>query len=263
VGQGVPTQWARLVEVPGLATADLSNLRICTTGAAPVPPELARAIAERFRCPVIVRYACTEVPILTGTLPGDAAEVLYNTVGTPAPGVEVRLLSPEGDVVAPGEVGRIHVRSPGSMRGFWNDDVATTAQVDADGWIAVGDLGRFDRLGHLILCGRTTEMYVRGGYNIYPLEVENVLSEHPDVGAVVVVSCNAPVIGEIGVAFVVPARPIDDEPLHAEELRAWVRERLADYKAPDRIVYTDQLPLTSMMKVDKQELRRRLADPPA
>jgi acyl-CoA synthetase (AMP-forming)/AMP-acid ligase II len=261
VGQGVPTQWAKLVEVPELATADVSSLRICTTGAAPVPPELAQAITERFRCPVVVRYACTEAPILTGTLPGDPPDVLYGTVGRPATGVEVRLVAPNGaPPAAHGDVGQIHVRSAGSMRGFWNDPVATAAQVDADGWIAVGDLGRFDSNGNLILCGRTTEMYVRGGYNIYPLEVEHVLSEHPDVAGVAIVSATTPVIGEIGVAFVVSHAPVQDESQHAERLRAWVRERLADYKAPDRVIYVDHLPLTSMMKIDKQQLRQQLAD---
>jgi acyl-CoA synthetase (AMP-forming)/AMP-acid ligase II len=258
VGQGVPTQWAKLVEVPGLAQADVSNLRICTTGAAPVPPELAQAITERFRCPVVVRYACTEAPILTGTLPGDLPEVLYGTVGRPAAGVEIQLVSPHGAPVDSGEVGRIQVRSPGSMRGFWNDPVATAAQVDADGWITVGDLGRLDETGNLILCGRTTEMYVRGGYNIYPLEVEHVLSEHPDVAAVAIVSSAAPVIGEIGIAFVVLHTPADDESLHASQLQTWVRQRLADYKAPDQVIYTTQLPLNSMMKIDKQQLRELL-----
>lgn len=263
VGQGVPTQWAKLVELPELVTADLSSLRICGTGAAPVPPELAQAITERFRCPVIVRYACTEVPTLTGTVIGDPPEVLFRTVGRPAPGVEIRLRDPEGNPdgndAAPGEVGRIQVRSPGAMRGFWNDPVATAAQVDADGWIAVGDLGRFDDLGNLVLCGRTGEMYVRGGYNVYPLEVEHVVAEHPAVAAVAIIGTTAPVIGEIGVAYVVPHKSPADPVALTAELRAWVRQRLADYKAPDHVVFLDQLPLTSMMKIDKRALIDRLA----
>ncbi len=258
VGQGVPTQWAKLIEVPELATADLSSLRICSTGAAPVPPELARAIMERFRCPVVVRYACTEAPILTGTIPDDPVEVLYHTVGRPAPGVELRLIADDGAIVPAGEVGRIQVRSPGAMRGFWNDRATTAAQVDGDGWIAVGDLGRVDDDGNLILCGRTTEMYVRGGYNVYPLEVEHVLGEHPDVAAVAIVAQTAPVIGEIGVAFVVARSAVVDQHAHAEHLRDWVRQRLADYKAPDRVIYLDQLPVNSMMKIDKQQLRQQL-----
>ena len=145
------------------------------------------------------------------------------------------------------------------MRGFWNDPGATAAQVDADGWIAVGDLGRFDDLGNRVLCGRTGEMYVRGGYNVYPLEVEHVLAEHSAVAAVAIIGTTAPVIGEIGIAYVVPhVRPTDPAGL-AAELRSWVRDRLADYKAPDRFEFVDQLPLTSMMKIDKRALRSALA----
>ncbi len=237
----------------------MSSLRICGTGAAPVAPELAQAITERFRCPVIVRYACTEAPTLTGTVIGDPPEVLFRTVGRPAPGVEIRLRGPDGDHVALGEVGRIHVRSPGAMRGFWNDPATTAAQIDSEGWIAVGDLGRFDALGNLVLCGRTGEMYVRGGYNVYPLEVEHVVAEHPAVAAVAIIGTTAPVIGEIGIAYVVPHAPPADPSALAAELRVWVRDRLADYKAPDRVVFVDHLPLTSMMKIDKRALQAELA----
>jgi acyl-CoA synthetase (AMP-forming)/AMP-acid ligase II len=255
-GQGVPTQWTKVLELPGLADADLSALRLASTGSAPVSPELAERMRTRLGCPIVVRYACTESSTMTGTEPDDPPEVLLNTVGRPRPGVENVLVDEGGDVVAPGETGIIRMRTPCQMRGYWNDPERTAAAMSDDGWILTGDLGRFRADGNLVLCGRRTEMYIRGGYNVYPLEVENVLADHPGVERVAVVGADAPVIGEIGVAFVVPADP--DAPPSLEELRAWCRERMADYKAPDRVETLDELPLTAMLKVDKAALRTRL-----
>jgi acyl-CoA synthetase (AMP-forming)/AMP-acid ligase II len=142
------------------------------------------------------------------------------------------------------------------MRGYWNDPERTEEAMAPDGWILTGDLGRFRPDGNLVLCGRRTEMYIRGGYNVYPLEVEHVLSEHAGIERVAVLGHAAPTIGEIGVAFVVPADPA--APPTRDELRAWCRGRLADYKAPDRVEIVDELPLTSMLKVDKAALRAQL-----
>ena len=255
-GQGVPTQWTKLLELPELAEADLSSLRLASTGSAPVSPELAERMRTRLGCPIVVRYACTESSTMTGTEPDDPPEVLLHTVGRPRPGVEMMLVDDDGKEVAPGETGIIRMRTACQMRGYWNDPERTAEVMSDDGWILTGDLGRFRDDGNLVLCGRVTEMYIRGGYNVYPLEVENVLMEHPAVERAAVLGVPAPVIGEIGVAFVVPAGS------HAaptrEELQAWCRERLADYKAPDRVEIVDDLPITAMLKVDKSALRATL-----
>jgi acyl-CoA synthetase (AMP-forming)/AMP-acid ligase II len=137
------------------------------------------------------------------------------------------------------------------MGGYWNDPERTAKVLDTDGWLTSGDLGRLDDDDNLILVGRATDMYIRGGYNVYPLEVENVLAEHPSVASAAVLGRAAPVLGEIGVAFVVPV-PGTNPTL--AELRAWVRDRLADYKAPDELRVVDALPLTTMGKVDKTAL---------
>jgi acyl-CoA synthetase (AMP-forming)/AMP-acid ligase II len=139
------------------------------------------------------------------------------------------------------------------MRGYWGAPDLTEQVLSADGWLTSSDLGYIDPDGNLVLVGRANDMYIRGGYNVYPLEVENVLAEHPRVDKVAVVGIPAPVIGEIGVAFVVPTDAAD--PPSIEELRAFTRERLADYKAPDRVELVEALPLTSMLKVDKVALR--------
>ncbi len=139
------------------------------------------------------------------------------------------------------------------MRGYWNDPELTERAFTTDGWLVSGDLGHLDDDGNLVLVGRLGDMYIRGGYNVYPLEVENVLSEHPGVVAAAVIGVPAAAIGEIGVAYVVPATLT---PPTLAELRAWTIERLADYKAPDRLVILHALPLTPMGKVDKSALTR-------
>lgn len=253
----VPTQWAKILEEPGLDALDTSTLRIGVAATAPAPPELVEQVTARLGCALVVRYAMTESPSITGTEPGDPPETLFRTVGRPQPGVEVELRDPTGAAVASGEVGRVHVRSAGAMRGYWNEPALTTNALQPDGWLRSSDLGRFDPDGNLVLVGRVGDMYIRGGYNVYPLEVEHVLAEHPAVAEVAVVGLPTEVIGEIGVAFVV-ARDATGPP-GLDELRAWCRARLADYKAPDRVVVLDALPRTPMMKVDTDALRAQLA----
>ena len=143
------------------------------------------------------------------------------------------------------------------MRGYWNDPDATTAAFDG-GWLRTGDVGRFDEHQNLVLAGRSRDMYIRGGYNVYPLEVESVLATHPAVAQISIVGMPAAVIGEIGAAFVVPTDPA--APPTLSDLRGFVGEHLADYKRPDELVLVDELPLTPMMKVNKVDLRRRFAD---
>jgi acyl-CoA synthetase (AMP-forming)/AMP-acid ligase II len=247
IAGAVPTQWAKLLELPELAKADLSHVAVGVTATAPAPPELIERVTQTIGAPLIVRYSMTECPSMTGTRIGDGAETQYRTVGRPQPGVEIALR----DIDESG-VGRIAVRSAGMMQGYWRDPERTAEALSGDGWLLSSDLGRFDADGNLILTGRIGEMYIRGGYNVYPLEVERVLSELASVSAVAVIGIAAPTIGEIGVACVVPADPA--VPPSLDELRSHVRGELADYKAPDRLVLLDALPLTAMMKVDKAAL---------
>lgn len=273
VAQGVPTQWALVLSNPGLGEADLGALRIVATGAAPVPPELVASLRERFGVPVVVRYTSTEASLGTGTAPGDPDDVVAATVGRPVPGVELEVVDAEGHPLAGGEVGRIRLRSAAVIRGYWGgppsgpgasgvvyDRRATAAVLADDGWLATGDSGLLDAEGCLRLVGRSGDRYIRGGYNVYPAEVEGVLGGHPAVDQVAVVGAPDPVLGEIGVAFVVPSAggAVDEVGLLAafRELSSSV---LADYKAPDRLVLVDRLPLTAMMKVDRRPLAARAA----
>jgi acyl-CoA synthetase (AMP-forming)/AMP-acid ligase II len=257
VGQGVPTQWEKLLALPELPQTPLPHLRVIGTGATRVPAELVRSLRQALDCPVIVRYATTETPTISGTRPGDCAEVLERTVGRAQDGIEIAILGDDGRKLPAGQVGRVATRSPFQMRGYWRDPVQTAQAFSPEGFFVGNDLGSLDADGNLTLSGRATEVYIRGGYNVYPLEVENALSAHPGVAAAAVVSAPAPVIGEIGVAFVV-ARP--GRAPGEEELRAWCAERLADYKAPDRVEFVSELPLNPMMKVDKLALARRVTE---
>ena len=156
-----------------------------------------------------------------------------------------------GRAVSRGEVGRVRCRSGAVMRGYWHDDARTAEVLDADGWLTIGDMGVLDERGYLTLVGRKSEMYIRGGYNVYPAEVERVLEGRPEVAQVAVVGTPDRVLGEIGTAFVVAAAGQQPE---LDALRAHVRSALADYKAPDRLVVLTELPVTAMGKVDKRAL---------
>jgi acyl-CoA synthetase (AMP-forming)/AMP-acid ligase II len=266
VGQGVPTQWALVLGHPDIVTADLSALRIAGTGAARVPPELVRAMRERLGCPVVVRYTSTEAALGTGTVPSDPDEVVATTVGYPVPGVELEVVDADGRALASGRIGRVRLRSGAVMRGYVGEragvisieESATAAVLDEQGWVTTGDLGYVGEDGCLRLAGRVTEMYIRGGYNVYPAEVEAVLGAHPSLAEAAVVGAPDPVLGEIGVAFVVLEDSADLPSL--DSLRSFCAGKMADYKAPDRLELLDDLPLTPMGKVDKRALAARPLD---
>ncbi|MCL2583717.1 MAG: AMP-binding protein [Streptosporangiales bacterium] len=256
LGQGVPTQWEKLLMLPGIDDADLSHLRIVSTGAARVPATLVHTLRDRLGVPVVVRYASTEVPVGFGTRVEDPVETVANSVGRPLGGAEISIRDSLGQPAEDGETGRVHIRSRARMRGYWRDPEQTRNTISDDGWVASSDLGRLDADGNLVIVGRADDAYIRGGYNVYPSEVEACLSGHPGVARVAVVGTPAPVIGEIGVAFVVPApgtRPGE------KELKAWCRERIADYKTPDHVRIVDDLPVNATFKVDTGRLRQMAA----
>ena len=203
---GVPTQWSLVLAHPDVERTDFSGLRVGALGGASIAPDLVRQIRKVLGCPVITRYTSTEAGVCTSTLVDDDAEVVATTVGRPAPEVELRIVDPDDGSEQPtGEVGEVRCRSAAMMRGYWRDPERTTEAIDADGWLHTGDLGFVGADGNLRIVGRLKEMYIRGGYNVYPAEVEAVLAEHPSVVRAAVVGAPDPVLGEVGVAFVVPA----------------------------------------------------------
>lgn len=251
---GIPTQLIMLLEHADRPRRDLSSLRSLLVGGAPSSPDLLRRLAEAFGATISVRYSSTEVGIATASSPDDPPEILASTVGKPTLGVELRIVDADNRPLPPGEEGEVVVRSPATMRGYWRAAEATARTLDAEGWIHTGDIGLLDAAGYLRLRGRRSEMYIRGGYNVYPEEVENVLAKHLKVARIGILGVADPKYGEIGWAFVVP-RSIESLPDLAE-LRAFVGEELASFKRPDGLTLLQELPLTPMFKVDKQALRR-------
>ncbi|CAM3207503.1 acyl-CoA synthetase (AMP-forming)/AMP-acid ligase II [Williamsia muralis] len=261
VGGGVPTQWAKLLEQPGLDRSSFPDLRVGVVATAPASPELVKRTAELIGVPLVVRYAMTESPTVCGTEPSDPPEVQFRTVGRPQHGMTVHVVDDEGTVLPPGAVGRVRIKGGCVMRGYWHDTELSNAAFDSDGFLLTGDLGRFTPEGNLTLVGRAGDMYIRGGFNVHPVEVEQVIARHPAVRDAAVVGHSAPVIGEIGVAFVVPADPA--HPPALTELRAWTKSLLADYKAPDHVVIVDAIPQTALSKTDRSRLRElAVAHPP-
>ena len=249
----IPTQIIMLLDHHDRPRRDLSSLRTVLLGGAPSSPSLVRRVQETLGVQVGVRYSSTEVGIATASLADDPPEVLATTVGKPTPGVELRIVDDANAAVATGTTGEVVVRSPATMRGYWNDAAATAATMDGDRWIHTGDLGFLDETGHLHLVGRRSEMFIRGGYNVHPSEVEDLLARHPKVARAAIVGVPDPVFGEVGWAFVVP-RDAGDPPTLAE-LRAFVGAELASFKRPDGLTLLAEMPATPNFKVDKTALR--------
>lgn len=269
---GIPTQIALMLRHESFSRTDVTSVRLIALGGGPSAPALVREAREKFGIPVVVRYTCTEAGVGTGTMPQDPPEDSEETVGRPRPGVEVTVREPrsvdrpgpdaDGDrELAAGEVGEVCLRSEAVMAGYFRDPVATASVLTNDGAVRTGDLGFIDAHGRLHLCGRAKEMYVRGGFNVFPLEVEAVLCEHPAVAHVAVAPRPDLVMGEIGVAVVV-LRDGASPPL-LEDLRSHAKGRLAHHKLPEAMMVVDDLPRTAMEKIDRRALHAIVTAPGA
>ena len=255
---GVAAQVALLMQEPNFEQRDLSCVRSIVVGAGPSPPALVIEARTRFDAPYVIRYSSTEsggIGLGTG-LDADDEEALH-TVGRPRPGVTAEVRDPEGRALATGEIGELWLRTPSAMSGYWNDPDGTAESL-VDGWLRTGDLARVDDAGCFRLSGRVKELYIRGGYNVYPMEVEAVLSTHPEIAQVAVVPRPEPTMGEIGVAVVVPTRP--DRPPTLDDLSVHGRDTLSSYKLPEAIRIVDHLPLNAGDKLDRRSLATRESD---
>jgi acyl-CoA synthetase (AMP-forming)/AMP-acid ligase II len=240
---GVAAQIALLLRVPDFDRYDVSAVQTIVIGGGPSPPEIVREARERFGAAYSIRYSSTESGGVGTATAFDAPdeEALY-TVGRPRPGVEIRIDDATDE---------LQLRSPAMMTCYWRDPTRTEETI-VDGWLRTGDLATVDDSGCVRIIGRTTDMYIRGGYNVHPQEVEAVLVEHPGVAAIAVVPRDHEVFGEIGVAVVVPVDT--STPPTLDDLRSFGSSRLASYKLPEAISVTDALPLTTMDKLDRRTL---------
>lgn len=248
---GVAPQVALMLRAPEARQLDFSSVKTIIMGGGASSPALVSEARKVFGAAYSIRYSSTESGgVGTGTAFDADDEEALHTVGRPRTGVEVSIRD-EGREVPAGEVGEVCLRSGAVMARYW-DDPEATAHALRDGWLHTGDLGRIDERGLLRLAGRRKEMYIRGGYNVYPMEVESALADHPAITDVAIVAVEDDALGERGVAVVVPADP--SAPPTLEDLRAHLRPRVAKYKFPEGLRFVDSLPLTPMQKIDRRAL---------
>lgn len=258
---GAPTLYQSLLAHPDRAKVDLSSLRVAVTGAAPVPVELVERMRRELGFEVVVTaYGLTESSgTVSMCLPSDDAETISTTSGRGIPGVELRCVGKDGRPVPPGEPGEIQVRGFNVMRGYLDDPEATAQAIDAEGWLHTGDVGVLDARGYLRITDRIKDMFIVGGFNCYPAEIENLMYAHGEIAQVAVVGIPDARQGEVGMAFVVP-KP--GAALTPEAVIAWCRGQMANYKVPRRVEIVSALPTNASGKVLKYELRRRAAEQP-
>ena len=254
---GVAPQVALLLRDPDFDQRDLDSVKLIVMGGSASPPALVEEARRRFDAAYSIRWSLTESGgVGTGTANDAPEREALHTVGRPRPGIDVAVRDALDQPVPHGEVGTVWLRSDASMSGYWRDPDAT-AEALVDGWLRTGDLGHVDDTGCLSLAGRSGDMFIRGGYNIHPAEVAGVLGRHPAVADVTVVPRADDVLGEIGVAVVVPADPA--APPTLEDLRAFAGVELSHHKLPEALLVVDDLPLTAMQKVDRRKLARLVA----
>ncbi|MBO0678083.1 fatty acid--CoA ligase family protein [Mycolicibacterium sp. S2-37] len=239
---GPPTLYHSLLAVQDKSR--LATLRAGVTGAADIPVELVRRVLEELPFQTLATgYGLTEAGTATLSRPGDSFTDIATTVGTACDGVEVRIAD-DGEVL---------VRGYTVMQGYLDDPAATAEAIDPDGWLHTGDLGTLDDAGRLRIVGRKKDMFIVGGFNAYPAEIEGFLLEHPAVAQVAVIGVDDERLGQVGKAFVVRQNPADG--IAAEDLIGWAREKMAGFKVPRYVEFRDSLPLNATGKVMKDQLR--------
>jgi acyl-CoA synthetase (AMP-forming)/AMP-acid ligase II len=255
---GAPTMYATMLDRAG--GYDISSLRHAIIGTSNAPPALCERIAAALPAARLSNiYGLTESSgFSVATRSGDDLATIARTIGVPMDHVEARVVNADGLPVQPGEAGELQIRGAGVCDGYWQAPEETAATFLPGGWLATGDAVSPEPNGHLALRGRIKEMFIRGGFNVYPVEIENLLTTHPAVAVVAGIGVPDPVLGEVGRYYVVAA-PAGDAP-EPDVLKLFCRDRVADYKVPDQIVLVEELPLTAIGKIDKRALKRRAAE---
>jgi long-chain acyl-CoA synthetase len=246
---GVPTMYAAILHHEGGEAFDTSSLDLCVSGGAAMPVEILRAFEEKFECKILEGYGLSETCGIASFNRPDR-ERKAGSIGIPVPGVDMKVVDDDGNEVAQGEVGEIFIRGPVVMKGYWNRPDAT-ADTLTDGWLRTGDMARVDEDGYFFIVDRKKELIIRGGFNIYPRELEEVLYEHPAVREAAVVGLPHDSLGEeVGAA--VALKP--GEQVEPDEIRAYMKERVAAYKYPRVVWFVDDLPKGPTGKILKREV---------
>ncbi|QEC47237.1 AMP-binding protein [Baekduia soli] len=257
VMSGIPTHFIDLINHPRLGDFDLSTLRSGWIGGASNPREVIDAVITKLGIANLLPvYGMTETTsVTTSPRPGDPREIIYRGVGLPVSDFEVTLVSPDsGQQLGPGVEGEVCVRGHLLMQGYYKNPEATAKVIDADGWFHTGDLGVFDEQGYLAITGRMSDMFIVGGSNAYPAEIEAALAEHPAVRQAYVVGIPDERLGEVGLAFI-EAR--EGAEVDSAALRAFCKDRLANYKIPATFVFVDEWPMTATGKIQRFVLREQ------
>jgi long-chain acyl-CoA synthetase len=247
---GVPTMYNAMLHAKGADTADASTLRLCMSGGAAIPVELIRGFEEKFECAILEGYGLSETsPVASFNHPD--RERKPGSIGTPIEGVEMQVWDDQGNEVPQGEVGEIVIRGHNVMKGYWQRAEATAAAIDSDGWFRTGDMAKMDEDGYFFIVDRKKDLIIRGGYNVYPREVEEVLYEHPAIQEAAVVGVPDESLGEeVGAVVVLK----EGESLDAQGVKAYVKEQVAAYKYPRKVWFVDELPKGPTGKILKREI---------
>jgi long-chain acyl-CoA synthetase len=255
VFEGVPTMYAAMLAAADHCDVEVSTLRVCVSGGAAMPVEVLRAFEDRFGCTVLEGYGLSETsPAVCFNHPDRVRKV--GSIGTPIDGVQIRIVDENGNNVPVGTPGEIQVRGHNVMKGYWNLPDATEASIK-DGWFCTGDIGRVDDDGFYYILDRKKDLIIRGGYNVYPREVEDVLYEHPAIAGAVVIGMPDDSLGEeVGAAVILKHGASAD----AAELHDFVKHRVAAYKYPRRIWFVDSLPTGPTGKVIRREVQPPVED---
>jgi acyl-CoA synthetase (AMP-forming)/AMP-acid ligase II len=258
---GPPTVLSSILDHPQRQRYDLSSLRLTVTGAASVPVELIRRLRSEMTFEtVLTGYGLTETTgVVSVCHHDDDPETVANWSGQAIPGVEVKVVDDAGTVLSPNEKGEILVRGYNIMQGYLDDPEATAATIDRDGWLHTGDIGMTDERGYVKVTDRKKDMYIVGGFNAYPAEIESILLEYDAVAQVAVIGIPDARLGEVGMAFVVP-RPGCS--VTADDVIGWARAHMANFKVPRRVAVVEQLVINASGKVDKVALRSSTASLP-
>jgi len=256
---GPPALYQSILASPDRGDYDLSSLRLAVTGAAPVPVELVHRMWNDLGFETVVTaYGLTEVcGLATICRQGDDAETISTTSGCAIDGVEVRCVAADGSEVTRGEPGEIVVRGFNVMRGYFEDPQATAETIDGDGWLHTGDVGVMNERGYLRITDRIKDMFIMGGFNCYPAEIENLLFNHEQIAQAAVIGVPDERMGEVGMAFVVPVPGANPD---AAEIVAWCKQNMANYKVPRYVEVVEALPVNASNKVTKFVLRERAAE---
>ena len=248
--QGVPTMYNAMLHSQSCDSADCSSLRLCMSGGAAMPAELMRAFEEKFGCIILEGYGLSETsPVASFNHPD--RERKPGSIGTPIEGVEMQVWDDDGNEVPQGEVGEIVIRGHNIMKGYWNRDEANREAITDDGWFRTGDMAKVDEDGYFFIVDRKKDLIIRGGYNVYPREVEEVLYEHPKIREAAVLGVPHDQWGEeIGAAVVLH----EGEELPPEEVSEYVKERIAAYKYPRLVWFMDDLPKGPTGKILKRQI---------